>query len=166
MLVDKANDIYIAMHMCNLIEYSDNYSNTSGNLWQFKGDKVPAKNVDLSIDNSKSFKYKAALLGKPADAADGTSFVKNTKTVVPLKYLSNFWRSLEMLLINFKIHLELTFILNQGTNIYELLSGLSQKVKRLFVNAYFIAVNIASNEPAIKKEIIFHKGRLKIMKLL
>ena len=73
------------MHMCNLIEYSDNYSNTSGNLWQFKGDKVPAKNVDLSIDNSKSFKYKAALLGKPADAADGTSFVKNTKTVVPLK---------------------------------------------------------------------------------
>ena len=162
MLVDKANDIYIAMHMCNLIEYSDN----SGNLWQFKGDKVPAKNVDLSIDNSKSFKYKAALLGKPADVADGTSFVKNTKTVVPLKYLSNFWRSLEMLLINFKIHLELTFILNQGTNIYELLSGLSQKVKRLFVNAYFIAVNIASNEPAIKKEIIFHKGRLKIMKLL
>ena len=83
--VDKANHIYIAMHMCNLIEYSDNYSNISGNLWQFKRDKVPAKNVDLSIDNSKSFKYKAALLGKPADAADGTSFVKNTKTVVPLK---------------------------------------------------------------------------------
>ena len=70
-----------------------------------------------------------------------------------------------MPLINFKIHLELTFILNQGTNIYELLSGLSQKVKRLFVNAYFIAVNVASNEAAIKKEIILHKGRLKIMKI-
>ena len=64
MFVDKANHIYITMPMYNLIEYSDNCSDTSGSLWQFKRDEVPANNVDLSIDNSESFKYKAALVGK------------------------------------------------------------------------------------------------------
>ena len=98
------------MPMYNLIEYSDNYSDTSGSLWQFKRDEVPNNDADLSIDNSKSFKYKAALVGKTADAAGGNTFVKNTKIVVPLKYLSRFWRSLEMLLINCKIHLELNWI--------------------------------------------------------
>ena len=57
--------------------------------------KFPATNVDLSVDNSKSFKYKAALIGKTADVVDNTiRSVENTKTVVPLKYLSNYWRSL------------------------------------------------------------------------
>ena len=56
--------IYIAMPMYNLIEYSDSYSDTSGILLQFKRDEVPANNPDLSIDNSKSFKYKAALVGR------------------------------------------------------------------------------------------------------
>ena len=56
--------IYIAMPMYNLIEYSDSYSDTSGSLLQFKRDEVPANNPDLSIDNSKSFKYKAALVAK------------------------------------------------------------------------------------------------------
>ena len=95
--VDEANHIYIAMPMYNLIEYSDNYSDTSGSLWQFKRDEVPANNADLTIDNSQSFKYKAALLGKTADAVNNTnSSVKEAKIVVPLKYLSNIWRSLEM----------------------------------------------------------------------
>ena len=52
--------IYIAMPIYNLIEYSDNYSDTSGRLRQFKRDEVPANNVDLTINNSQSFKYKAA----------------------------------------------------------------------------------------------------------
>ena len=56
--IDEANHIYIAMPMYNLIEYSDNYWYTSRRSWQFKRDKVPTKSVDLSIDNSKSFKYK------------------------------------------------------------------------------------------------------------
>ena len=38
------------------------------------------------------------------------NYVKNIKIVVPLKYLSNFWRSLEIYLINCKIHLELNWI--------------------------------------------------------
>ena len=85
--VDEANHIYIAMPMYNLIEYSDNYSDTSGSLWQFKRDEVPADNVGLTIDNSQSFKYKAALLEKTADAVANTnSSVKDAKIVVPLKY--------------------------------------------------------------------------------
>ena len=109
--VDEANHIYIAMPMYNLIEYSDNYSDTSGSLWQFKRDEVPAGNADLTIDNSQSFKYKAALASKTSDAVDNTnSSVKNVKIVVPLKYLSNFWRSLEMPLTNLKIFLELNWI--------------------------------------------------------
>ena len=64
----------------------------------------------MSIDNSELFKYKAALVGKTEEAADGNSFVKNTKIAVPLKYLSNFWRSLEIPLINCKVYLELNWI--------------------------------------------------------
>ena len=95
-----------------MIEYSDNYSDTSRSLWQFKRDEVPANNADLIINNSKAFKYKAALLGKTAYHNDGKSSVKDAKIVVPLKYLSNFWRSLEMPLINCKVYLELNWIEN------------------------------------------------------
>ena len=108
--VDEANHICISMLMYNLIEYSHNCLDTSGRLWQFIRDQIPANNAGLSIENSKSFKYKPALVGKTADAANNNSFVKNTKIVVPLNYLSNFWRTLEMPLINWKIHLELNWI--------------------------------------------------------
>ena len=98
--------------MYNLIEYSDNYADTSRSLWQSKRDEVPDNNADLVIDNSESFKYKAAFVGKTKNATNGNSFVKNQickKFVVPLKYLS-FWRSLEMLLINCEIHFELNWV--------------------------------------------------------
>ena len=91
------------MPMYNLTECGDNYSDMSGSLCQFKRDEVPINNGDLSIDNSKSFKYKAALVGKTADAVNNTnSSVKHTKIFVPLTYLSNCLRSLEMSLINAK----------------------------------------------------------------
>ena len=61
--VEEVNRIYIKMPMHNLIEYSNNYSGTSGSLWHFKRDEVPVNNADMSIDNSESFKYKAALVG-------------------------------------------------------------------------------------------------------
>ena len=47
--------------MCNLIGYSDKYSDTSGSLRKFKRDEVPNNNADLTADNCQSFKYKAAL---------------------------------------------------------------------------------------------------------
>ena len=83
----------------------------SGSLWQFKRDEVPAGNIDLTIDNFQSFKYKAALVGKTENAVGGTnSSVKDAKIVVPLKYLSNFWGSLGMPLVNCKVYLELNWI--------------------------------------------------------
>ena len=51
--VDEANHIYIAMPIYNLIKCNDNYSDTSGSLWKFKKDEVPAGNVYLNINNSQ-----------------------------------------------------------------------------------------------------------------
>ena len=65
----------------------------------------------MTIDNSQSFEYKPALIGKTVDAVGGiNSSVKDVKIVAPLKYLSNFLRSLEMPLINYKVYLELNLI--------------------------------------------------------
>ena len=83
------------MLMYNLIEYSGNYSDTSGSLWDFKRDEI-VNNADVTNDNNApSFKYKASIIGNTEN--NGTK--NGVKTAVPLKYLSNFWRSLEMLLI-------------------------------------------------------------------
>ena len=79
------------MHMYNLIEYRDNYSDTSGRLWGFERDEI--NNADMTNDNyAHSFKYKASNTGNTG--TNGTK--KEVKIAVPLKYLSNFWRSLEM----------------------------------------------------------------------
>ena len=63
--------------------------------------------ADVTTDDSSSFKHKSSFF-KPLSAADNKVF-KDVKIAVPLNYLSNFWRSLEMLLINCKIHLELNW---------------------------------------------------------
>ena len=65
--------------------------------------------LNVVLDNSTSFKYKVSLLGKADDADDNDRSLKNIKSAVPLKYSSNFFRSLEMPLINCKIHLELNW---------------------------------------------------------
>ena len=89
------------MPMYNLIEYSDNCSETSGSLWQFKRDEI-THNADVTNDNNaSSFKYKAKLIGNTENK--GTK--NGVKIAVPLNYLSNFWRSLEMPLINCKVEL-------------------------------------------------------------
>ena len=89
--VDEADFINIAMSMYNLIEYSDNCSDTSGSLWGFKRDEI-ANNPDVTNDdNAPSFKYKSNLITNTE--ADGTR--NGLKITAPLKYLSNFWRSLE-----------------------------------------------------------------------
>ena len=96
------------MTMYNLIEYSGNYSDTSGSLWQFKRDEI-INNADVTNDNNApSFKYKANLIGNTEN--NGTK--NGVKIAVPLKYLSNFWRSLEMPLINCKVELSLKWIEN------------------------------------------------------
>ena len=101
-VIDETDFINITVPMYSLIEYSDNYSDTSGSLWHFKRYET-TNNADVSNDNAPSFKYKANLIGN--NEANGTQ--NGVKIAVPLKYLSNFWRSLEMPLINCKVELSL-----------------------------------------------------------
>ena len=106
--VDTAENLDIVMPMYNLIEYSDNYQDSSATLYQYKRDEPPE---DDAAANSNSFQYKIKLLGNiPQLATDAARVGRlNVKIVVPLKYLSNFFRSLEMPLINCKIKLNLTW---------------------------------------------------------
>ena len=107
--VDSANDIDIVISMYNLIEYSDNYAKTSGSLWQYCKD-IPAVDKNNAIVNftennvTDLFNFKVEMTGDTID--DGT---KNVEIMVPLKYLSNFWRTLEMPLMICEINLILTW---------------------------------------------------------
>ena len=94
--VDNAKDIDIVMPMFNLIEYSDNYAKTTGSLWQYFRDEP-----DDNIEDSESFKSKINITGKTPDDDNE----KDVEIMVPLKYLSNFWRTLEMPLINCEVNL-------------------------------------------------------------
>ena len=109
----------ILLHMYNSIEYSDNYSDTSGSLWQFKRDEQPIDNngafINITAENSSLFKCKSNLIGDTvADGANRTA--EGVKIVVLVKYLviyySNFWRSLEIPLINCKVELSLEWYEN------------------------------------------------------
>ena len=103
--IDNAKDIDIVMPMYNLIEYSDNYAKTTGSLWQYFRDEPVDDDDDDNIEDSKSFKYKTKITGKtPNDDNE-----KDVEIMVPLKYLSNFWRTLEMPLINCEVNLILTW---------------------------------------------------------
>ena len=92
-LFENAEDLDIVMPMYNLIEYSKNYSKTSGSLWNYYRDKPNScvsgenNNVNYSINYSKSFDYKTNIAGK----LEGINRTKYVKIVVLLKYLSKFW---------------------------------------------------------------------------
>ena len=105
--VDTAENLDIVMPMYNLIEYSDNYQDSSATLYQYKRDEPPEDDAiaDLAADNSSSLKYKIKSLGNVTEVVGNAAGVRrlNVKIIVPLKYLSNFFRSLEMPLINCKI---------------------------------------------------------------
>ena len=93
--VDEPKFINTTMPMYNLTEYSDNYSDTSGSLFGFKRD------ASVCTANSSSFKYKSSIIGN----TEAGRTKNGVKIAVPLKYLSNFWRSLEIPLINCKVEL-------------------------------------------------------------
>ena len=105
--IGNANDIVMPMY--KLIEYSDNYAKTTGSLWQYCKD-IPARDANDEItefrrsNTTDSLKFKAKITGQTGD--DGT---KNVEIMVPLKYLSNFCRTLEMPLINCEVNLILTW---------------------------------------------------------
>ena len=101
--VEKAEDLDIVMPMYNLLKYSDNQQDSTGSLYQFKRDEPPDDNANVA-NNTSSLVYKSKLISGTDD-----NNVNNVKLVVPLKYVSDFFRSLEMPLVNCKIDLELTW---------------------------------------------------------
>ena len=103
--IDNAEDLDVVMPMYNLLEYSKNYRKTTGSLWNYCRDE-PSNTLSL---NSESFKYKASIVGKTPENNDS---VTNTKVAIPLKHLSNFWRALNIPLINCEVELILTWSKN------------------------------------------------------
>ena len=98
--------------MYNFLEYSKNYRKTTGNLWIYYRDEP----TDPLSSNSESFKYKTSIIGNTYNAGDGEAgydvdkVAKNeTESIVPLKHLIKFWRTLYIPLIICEIELILTW---------------------------------------------------------
>ena len=113
--IDNAEYIDIVIPMYNITEYSDNYSKTSGSLWQYCKDIPAVNNVgnigDFNGPNAADwFNFQTKLTGQTAaDNSNGNSAGRvDVEIMVPLKYLSNFWRTHEMPLINCEVELILT----------------------------------------------------------
>ena len=110
--INNAEDLGVVMPMYNLLEYSKNYRKTTGSLRNYYRDEpnsgTDANNITHSILNSTSFDYKANFI---EDSKTQNNLTKNdVKIVVPLKHLSNFWRSLNIPLINCEIELILKIV--------------------------------------------------------
>ena len=113
--IDNAEDLDVVMPMYNLLEYSKNYRKTTGSLWNYYRDE-PSNPLS---SNSESFKYKTSITGNTYNVGDGeegydaNKVGKNeTEVVIPLKHLSNFWKSLNIPLINCEVELILTWSKN------------------------------------------------------
>ena len=118
-LIEDADDLDIVMSMCNLLEYSKNYRKTIGSLYNYYRDELSDDAVDNNFDNikvvnSNTFKYKNKIIGNTynVDAgAQGFDVNKNgtqeVELAIPLKYLGNFWRALNIPLNSCEVSLEL-----------------------------------------------------------
>ena len=107
-LIDHAEDLDIVIPMYNLFPYSKNYRKTTGSLWNYYRDEPNSgaeNNVNYSIKNSKSFDYKTSITG---ELEDGNIKKEDVKISVSLKHRSNFWRTLDVPLINCEVSLILT----------------------------------------------------------
>ena len=98
--------------MYNLLEYSKNYRKTTGSLFSYYRDEPNsgtegdgANAINYSIKDSKSFNYKTSITGE----LEGNNTEKDAEIAIPLKYLSNFWRNLDMPLINCEVSLTLSW---------------------------------------------------------
>ena len=117
-LIEDAHDLDVVMPMYNLLEYSKNYRKTIGSLYNYYRDELTNDGNDnfayRNVVNSNAFKYKNKIIGNTYNvdaAAAGYDANKNgTQTIelaMPLKYLGNFWRALNMTLISCEVSLEL-----------------------------------------------------------
>ena len=108
-LIDNAEDLDVVKSMYNLLEYSKNYSKTSGRFWNYYRDEPNSganNNINYSIKESKSFDYKTCFAGK----LEGRNTEKEVEIVAPLKHVSNFWKTLDMPLLNCEKNLILTIV--------------------------------------------------------
>ena len=118
-LIEDADDLDIVMSIYNLLEYSKNYRKTIGSLYNYYRDELSDDADDNNFDNinvvnSEAFNYKNKIIGNTYNVNaddDGYDLNKNgTQEVeldIPLKYLGNFWRALNIPLINCEVSLEL-----------------------------------------------------------
>ena len=109
-LIEIEEGLDIVMPMYNLLEYSKNYRKTTGSLFNYHRDEPNsgtegdgANAINYSMKDSNSFNYKASITGE----LEGNNTEKDTEIAIPLKCLSNFWRNLDMLLINCAVSLTL-----------------------------------------------------------
>ena len=118
-LIEDADDLDIVMSMYNLLEYSKNYRKTIRSLYNYYRDELSDDADDNNFDNvkvvnSNTFKYKNKIIGNTYNvnaSADGYDVNKNgmqeVELAIPLKYLGNFWRALNIPLISCEVSLEL-----------------------------------------------------------
>ena len=113
--IDNAEDLDVVMPMYNLLEYSKNYRKTTGSLWNYYRDEPS----DPLSSDSESFKYKTSITGNTYNVGvcetgyNANKVGKNkTEIVSPQKHLSNFWRALNIPLINCEVELILTWSKN------------------------------------------------------
>ena len=122
--VENSNKLDVIMNMYNLIEYSDNYEDSTASLYQFKRQEPFANSVNLTVDDSSSLKYKLGVLetatnttindagSRVLNANENNPVWKNAKIIVLLKYISSFFRSLELPLTNAKLFIKLNYTKN------------------------------------------------------
>ena len=129
-LIEDADDLDIVMPMHNLLEYSKNYRKSIGSLYNYYRDELSDDNDNdyfgnIKVVNSEAFKYKSkitantynansTILNPAGDARinnsnyiENNSGKKSIELAIPLKYLRNFWRALNILLISCEVSLEL-----------------------------------------------------------
>ena len=136
--VDTADNLDLTMNLYNMLEYSDNYADTTGSLYQHNKRPEPIDNNDNTVNlgtTLSSFKYQSGLVQKQLTTSNSENIPgntdpnfanahriwKNIKIVVPLKYISNFFRNLELPLINTNLYMELNWtkysvLCNQNQN--------------------------------------------------
>ena len=146
--VDSGKDIDIVMPMYNLIEYSNSYSKISGSFWKHcKNKPAVNNNGDISDFNganaTDSFSFKTKIIGQ----TDNNGRIDNVKIMVPLQYLSNLWRTLEMPWTNCEVNLILTWSTNCVIN-YTDVANQIPKFTITETNLYVPVVTLSTQDNA------------------
>ena len=205
-LIEDADDLDIVMPMYNLLEYSKNYRKTIGSLYNYYRDELTNDGNDnfanRDVVNSEAFKYKNKITGNtynvnstilnPAGNARinnpnydaNNSGKKSIELAIPLKYLGNFWRALNIPLISCEVSLELKWNKNCIITSQQIGVNLDRGNTASPTGATFAVNNCKLYVPAVtlskddetklltniksgfKREIIWNKYRSQIIKTI